>query len=304
MRMESLEPRLLLSAWTPAIGDANSDGLKNYADYQALEANYGRPGGWAQGDFSGDLFVGFNDYQILEAAYGRDLAPLPAGETYRDFSGYPLFIDGPQFDDTVQGNVGDCYFLAALSSLAQSDPDIIRSMITDRGDGTFNVRFVTGTGTTRYVHIDAQLPVAVAESIKYAKLTPDGELWVALAEKAFAYFRANANTYASLSGGWMSEAYWDVTGVWPQTVTPPGLPGDQLGQYLADNIQAGHAVSAGTTDYPAGPFIGNHAYAVVSVWQDAAGWQVELYNVWGGPTITATLDQFRDNFTQISVSMK
>ena len=55
---------------------------------------------------------------------------------------YELFsARGPVPADVAQGNLGDCYFLATLASLAQNQPDKIKGMIRDNGDGTFSVRF-------------------------------------------------------------------------------------------------------------------------------------------------------------------
>lgn len=297
-----LESRTLLSAWTPSVGDANADGLIGYADYQALEAGYGKSGTWSTGDFNADGRVTFADYQLLEAAVGHDIVPLPVGETYHAFSGVPLWTDGPDYHDARQGAVGDCYFLAALSSLAQSDPAFMQGMVTARGDGTYVVRFFTGNGNPRYVRVDAQLPVTTGETLKYAKLTPDGELWVALAEKAFAYFRTNENTYVSINSGWLNQAYYQVTGVPAVSTYVPQVSRSQLANLLQSNILTGHAVIAGTKNTPAAPLVGNHAYTVVSAYQDGSEWFVQVYNAGGGSPLTITLDQFYDNFTEVSVA--
>ena len=54
----------------------------------------------------------------------RDHAELATGVTYQRFDDRPLFAEGgPSADDVVQGYVGDCYFLAVLSSVAQGRPD-------------------------------------------------------------------------------------------------------------------------------------------------------------------------------------
>lgn len=46
-----------------------------------------------------------------------------------------IFVDGtPSVDDIHQGYIGDCYFLAAVTGVAQSDPDHLRDMFTVNGD--------------------------------------------------------------------------------------------------------------------------------------------------------------------------
>ena len=49
----------------PLPGDANSDGVVDFLDFQVLLDHYQGSGGWAQGDFSGDGTVDFIDFQIL-----------------------------------------------------------------------------------------------------------------------------------------------------------------------------------------------------------------------------------------------
>ena len=70
---------------------------------------------------------------------------ITSGAThYQNFSGQPLFgTNGPGEDDISQGQVGDCYFLAVLSSVAKINPWRIRQAVVDLGDGTYCVRFMT-----------------------------------------------------------------------------------------------------------------------------------------------------------------
>lgn len=59
-------------------GDSNRDGKVTFADYQALESNFGtRALGWESGDFDGNGLVNFGDYQQLEANFGQSI-PEPA----------------------------------------------------------------------------------------------------------------------------------------------------------------------------------------------------------------------------------
>ena len=213
---------------------------------------------------------------------GQDL-PDPtttsAAAGYRNFASTPLFVDGPQYDDIAQGSIGDCYFLAALSSLADTDPQVIQQMIAPLGDGTYAVRFYRD-GEEVYLRIDADLPVRYSGSLAYAKLGRDGELWVPLAEKAYAYFRYDQNSYASLHGGWMSTVYREVTNM------PSGFMwayGSESGlwNFISRALAGGHAVSMGSYYNASGPIVGSHAYVVKSVENTEDGKFVTVYNPWG-----------------------
>src|SRR5262245_17926918 len=72
-------------------------------------------------------------------------------------SNKPLFAsDGPTEDDVYQGNTGDCFFMARLSAAAKMNPEFVRKMVVDLGDGTYAVRFFRH-GQPQYVRVDADL---------------------------------------------------------------------------------------------------------------------------------------------------
>ncbi|MBC7793430.1 MAG: hypothetical protein H7Z43_06965, partial [Clostridia bacterium] len=52
-----------------------------------------------------------------------------------------LFVAGPSPDDIRQGEVGDCYFIAALAAVAAWRPDIIRDMVRKVNHNVYEVRF-------------------------------------------------------------------------------------------------------------------------------------------------------------------
>jgi hypothetical protein len=247
----------------------------------------------------------------LELA-GQKLADPVAGYAYANFAGRQVFANGPQYTDVRQGAVGDCYFLAALASLAQTDPGVIQQMVAPLGDGTYAVRFFSG-GQAQYVRVDGDLPVYSGSSAAYAKLSPDGELWVALAEKAYAEFRTGANSYASISGGWMSPVYTQVTGVSASDSYTSSASAATLATQMSQALAAGHAVTAGSYSAGSATIVGGHAYMVRSV-QTVNGVQtVTVYNPWGvdgkgsdGNTadglVTLSMTDFRVAFQAISTS--
>lgn len=217
------------------------------------------------------------NYVSLEIA-GQNFTDPTASYGYRNFATTPLFVDGPQYDDVAQGAVGDCYYLATLASIADTDPNVIQQMVAPLGDGTFAVRFYSG-GSEVYLRLDADLPVSGANPA-YAKLGMDGELWVPIVEKAYAYFRYGQNSYASISGGWMSTVYNQIANCSSPWRYATGTATD-LYAYLASNLSAGHPITMGSYSNASGPIVGSHAYMVKSVETVNGTSYVTVYNPWG-----------------------
>lgn len=237
-----------------------------------------------------------------------DPAITSAATGYRNFSSQPLFLDGPQYNDIAQGQVSDCYFLAMLSSLADTDPQLIRQAIAPLGDGTYAVRFYQN-GQSVYYRIDSDLPVSTGSSLAYAKASDTGEIWVPLLEKAYAFFRKGLNSYASLKGGWMNEAYVAVTGV---STTNRSAASSDIVAFLTSSLNAGHAVTVGTKALVAEPIIASHAYVIRSVDYNNGNSYVTLYNPWGfdggafdsqpgDGLLILSIPQFQQNFSTVMV---
>jgi hypothetical protein len=212
---------------------------------------------------------------------GQNFADPTTTYTYRSFAANPLFSDaGPIADDITQGNVGDCYYLASLAAIADTDPSRIRQSVVDLGDGTFAVQFVRG-GSKVYVRVDADLPAWNTSSLVYAKLGKQGSLWVPIMEKAYAYFRTANVTYASLESGWMSEAS-SALGIGSHS-TYSATSGQALLDLMAAELSEGKAVTyAAGTIVGGAPLIGFHAYSVEAVnYSGGVATTVRLRNPWG-----------------------
>lgn len=199
---------------------------------------------------------------------------------YSNFSGSPLFVNGPQFSDIHQGANGDCYFLASLGALAQNESQDIAQAITPLGDGTYAVRFYRN-GQAVYLRIDADLPVN-GSSLCYAHAGLQGQIWAPLMEKAYAFFRYGQNSYASLWGGWMSDVFKDVVNSGTNTAWISSSSSlTNLAAFLTGQLQSGHAVTAASYTAGSGPIVGDHAYMVQSVTTTNQGTFVTVYNPWG-----------------------
>src|SRR5262249_23114540 len=119
---------------------------------------------------------------------GLDRPVAASNSVYTEANG-TLFGSTIGYQDVMQGEVGDCYYLAALGSVALQNSDTIRNMFVDNGDHTWTVRFYRN-GTPDYVTVDDYLPTRNGRFI-YANmdlLASDSSnvLWVPLAEKAYA----------------------------------------------------------------------------------------------------------------------
>ncbi len=201
---------------------------------------------------------------------------------YQNFSSHPLFSDaGPSADDVGQGGVGDCYFLSVLASVARTDPWRIRQSVVDLGDGTYAVQFQKN-GTSVYVRVDGNLPVASWGGLAYTDFGAQGSLWVALIEKAWTFARSGSGSYKSIDGGWMDESYTALGSSSQSTYSAPS--GAQLLTLIKGQLDAGKSVTYAAGKPAAGaPLIGSHAYTVISVGLSATGAPASLVlrNPWG-----------------------
>ncbi|HEY2585093.1 MAG TPA: C2 family cysteine protease [Tepidisphaeraceae bacterium] len=204
------------------------------------------------------------------------------GATYENFSDHPLFSPtGPAEDDIVQGQVGDCYFLSVLSSVAKLDPNRIRQSILDMGDGAYLVQFSRANSNV-FVRVDGQLPVLSNGQLDYAGLGAGGSIWAAIMEKAYVVFHGPGASYRSIDGGWMDEAY-AALGALPKSDFG-GAGAATTMSLIASELSMGESVTYGTNLVTDGaPLIASHAYTVDGVVTDATGTPagLRLRNPWG-----------------------
>ena len=176
-------------------------------------ANVTWTGGAASSTSLGNLAVGSSATQLSELNdkwfLGTD---LPSSTV--TMSGYPSFsvsysadscplfgANGPSMNDIDQGDLGDCYFLSSLAEVAQQNPDIISSMFTSNGNGTYGVRFYVD-GAAEYVTVNNSL----ADGGNIFNYGPD--IWASLAEKAYAQLQ----TGGAVTGNSISGNSWSAIG--------------------------------------------------------------------------------------------
>jgi hypothetical protein len=153
------------------------------------------------------------------------------------------------------------------------------------------------------VRVSNQFSTGSVDGFEYAHPGPDGSIWAPVMEKAFCYYRTDANTYASIASGWMGEVYGDF-GLNSEEFVPTALAQSILFSTLSTDLAAGDAITLGTPVSPPN-LVGDHAYSVVSVYQSNGTMYFVVRNPWGfsGDSLensqgiaTLTYAQFCANF--------
>ena len=191
--------------------------------------------------------------------------------TYQSFAG-SLFVNGPAYDDSDQGYLGDCYFIAAMDAIADSsarrDPEHVCRQWRQYMDSAVLRQWRGRLRKCRSLLADL-LQLRDLCGRRVARITNSGnELWMALAEKAYAQWnetgnegRDGRNAYASIEGGWMQTVSQQVLGKAAQTYW---WLNDSDKQYLVAAVNANKAVTYGTNNNPGNGMVGPHAYMVTS----------------------------------------
>uniref|UniRef100_A0A803VZC8 Calpain 13 n=1 Tax=Ficedula albicollis TaxID=59894 RepID=A0A803VZC8_FICAL len=123
-----------------------------------------------------------------------------------------LIMDGVSRFDIMQGEIGDCWMLAALGSLTLRKQFLENVLPKDQGfqddyAGIFHFRFWQ-YGEWVDVVIDDRLPTLNGRYL-FVHPRTSNEFWPSLLEKAYAKLRGS---YQNLNGGYLSDALVDLTG--------------------------------------------------------------------------------------------
>jgi hypothetical protein len=178
--------------------------------------------------------------------------------------------------------------------MAEKDPDFIRNMIKDNGDGTYTVYFYEN-GERIAITVDDTFPKGddlLCIEGQYAGVSGQdkGELWPLVVEKAYAEWKGG---YEMIDGGWPAQTFNELTGrdateiFWgvPPSAQEQQLRLQELQTALANDDPIAVGMRAGFNGID-----GNHAYSLRNIEGD----QVHLYNPHGSDVVVS-LDEFYDN---------
>jgi hypothetical protein len=276
-----------------------------------------------QGQALGNLAAGNNgaklDKLVNKWFRGWDVPVAATGTMYIGMQG-SLFQNGISYTDVDQNRGNDCYFLAALGEVALKSPSTIQNMFVDNRDGTYTVRLFNGTAAD-YVTVNTALPVYAAPSqsnygtVYYAGVgggtywSSSNELWVALAEKAYAQMNEsgwigqdNTNTYVGIDFGFAELALKHVTG----KATSSFAISTITQAVIVNNFNVGNGVTLSSkASGLMSNLVANHSYVMLGF--DTATNTFRLYNPWGSDApasgkatiVNLTMAQLNANFTHV-----
>ncbi len=126
--------------------------------------------------------------------YGGPQRSAPVAELGGAHGPKVIHTAGAKYSNVSQGDLGDCYYLAALAAIAYRQPSVIRTAFEEWGESVasrrtmYAVKFYVD-GIETHVAVDDQVPMFPHTSndpFLFASWNDGDDLWPVILEKAFA----------------------------------------------------------------------------------------------------------------------
>lgn len=195
-----------------------------------------------------------------------------------------LFVDTIDEGDVVQGALGDCWFLSALSVLATSPEDLVRQLfVSSHPEYGFYQCTIFKDGEWRVVTIDDKIPCGASGRPYFASCRDPNEFWVPILEKAYAKLHGS---YAAIESGNICDGLVDLTGevseamdiVHTETLWKTLTTAQEEGYLMG--CSSAHGTRGVEEESPLG-ILQNHAYGVMEAREYRGNRLVRVRNPWG-----------------------
>jgi hypothetical protein len=229
------------------------------------------------------------DFPPTDRSLYRDPSRKPAGSSctgwkrLSELSAKPqLFKDGVEAGDVIQGQLGDCWFLGALSVVAEREKLFFNLFNTTEANafGVYSCRFFHN-GAWEDVIVDDHVPVTYGDKLLNARGSSVDEMWVPLIEKAFAKMNG---CYEALVSGSESEAFVAMTGCPPEELEIAKIAdlGAKLRELHGAGTLLGASCNRGGVEEARDGLLMRHAYGILDIVKLSLGVTlVKLRNPWG-----------------------
>lgn len=237
------------------------------------EASSIAPPGSNCGDAAHDIFAScdkYNEWNTMDKI----------SKSYRfDFRVFNPATGLPAHTDVRQGQLGTCYFLAALASIAYRSPQVISDMFVRReywDKGIISTSWLVN-GVDSIIEVDKTIP-AEGNRPYFTTIDPEsGAWWPAILEKAWSKIYGS---YKATEGGWWEAAAAAITRAPTVTYFHSKVMNDDLWQVLLTASKNQWPMGASTQVANFGLAAG-HAYSVLEAWEDQRrGKLVKVRNPW------------------------
>ena len=236
---------------------------------------------------------------------------------YTPENGYSLWggdNKAPSLHDIRQGQIGDCWFLAAASALAEIPDRLEKVFINEDDEATKGISHNGIYAINMYalmmpvtLTIDDRLPMKKGTNrTLYANVGRDKSVWGPLYEKAFAKYHGS---YEALVGGNPEKALNTIAGAPGRMIKNNSLSADDLWDLLRTQDMDRAMITMGCFGGSSHGIVGGHAYSFIRVVKLSNGtrlvqvrnpWSVERYKGPWGDSSSKWTDKYKKeaNFEQ------
>lgn len=217
-----------------------------------------------------------------------------AGEAAKKPTTVTHLFNGIAPSDIAQGQLGDCWLLAGLATLAER-PELIQNafhtkQFNPRGKYTIRL-YNTKKQAFEYINIDDYIPCDQSGTPIYTNIKGN-EMWPLLLEKAFAKSRGG---YKALEGGLPLDAMQTITGFRGSRISVSPSESTQLFHSLRKHFDKGCILACGSKgedktreqgrESVKGSVVGGHAYSILGMYEPLLSTEkvqlLKLRNPWG-----------------------